>query len=87
MPKDANSSSVLMGIDNVTGLPVPIQIDPVTGYVLAKLIEISNDPISLIDRAVKDGNSSSTLIGEKDDGSGVESFHIRASNGALLVDF
>ena len=67
--KDANSSSTILGIDNVTGGIVPIQIDPVTGKILI-YVEIVNDlggsPSPT--RALKDSNSTSTLIATGDDG-------------------
>ena len=70
MPKDQNSASTLMGIDNVTGSPVPIQIDPVTGRILMYILLV-NDLGGLVSpqRALKDGNSTSTLIATGDDGS------------------
>ena len=71
-PKDENSVAPLYGIDNVTGLPTPVQMDPVTGRVLIEIYVVSDAGGVLSNGwAAKDGNSVSTLLGEADDGSGL----------------
>ncbi len=87
MAKDVNSVSPLCGTDDVTGLPVPIQLDPVTGRVLAELYIVSSSTSTLSPtRSLKDVNSVSALLGLADDSSGLLVPVIDHRNGYLYAD-
>lgn len=85
--KDANSVAVLCGISDADGSVMPIQIDPVTGGILAEIYIVTEDthvlPPGL---ALKDANSSPTLLGIADDASGLLVPVMHHETGYLFAD-
>lgn len=86
--KDGNSVAMMSGIDNVTGLPVNVRIDPVTDRVLAEIYIVpSTVPVLSETASVKDGNSAGTTTGIKDnDSTSVLSTIIDNRNNLLYAD-
>lgn len=85
--KDVNGVSTLCGVSDLDGSVMPIQIDPVTGYILAKLTAVSNDtPVLSNGWARKDVNGSATILGVADDSSGLLVPAMYNVNGQLFVD-
>jgi hypothetical protein len=83
--KDANSVSTFMAVDNVTGSPVPVQIDPVTGRILAELYLVADTTTTPVP-VEKDANSVATVAALADDSSGVYSVVFDQRNSLPLID-
>lgn len=88
MPKDQNSVAPMYGISNVNASTIlPIQIDPVTNRIIAEITIISSSNSVLSGaNAAKDGNSSATILCQKDDSSGNLVPVMDHTNKILFVD-
>jgi hypothetical protein len=64
--KDSNSVAVMCGVSDFDGSVMPIQIDPVTGGILAAITVVSDDIPVVVVRALKDQNGAATIIGASD---------------------
>lgn len=85
--KDVNSVSTLCGVSDLDGSVMPVLIDPVTGGVLVEVTFVVNDtPVLSHGWAMKDVNSSSTLLGVADDGSGLLVPAMYQGTASLFVD-
>lgn len=86
--KDENSVATMVAADSVTGLPSPIQIDPVTGRIMAEIYSVTTSvPVFSENEALKDENSVSTTTGILDsDSTKALTCLIDNRNGFLYAD-
>lgn len=82
---DSNSVSTFCGIDSVTGDPIPVQIDPVTGRILAELYLVSDVTTTPVP-VEKDANSVSTVVAQADNSSLLYSVVFDTRNKLCLAD-
>lgn len=84
--RDGNKVTVAMGVSSVDGItPVPLRVDPVTGYLLIEVIpdtDIISFPVS--SPAKRDGNRVPASLGI--DSNSVLYSLVVAPSSALLVD-
>lgn len=45
--RDDNFENVSLAVDNVTGLPVPLKVDPITGYLLVDIVVESSSDLNI----------------------------------------
>lgn len=84
---DENSVSTIYGVSSVDGVTIlPLQIDPVTGRVLAEIDGTLDVTSVLKDRAIKDDNSVATMLAVADDDSGVLPLMMDSTNNKVFVD-
>ena len=74
-----------MAVDNTTSAVVPVQIDPVTGRILAELYLVSDTTTTPVP-VEKDGNSVATIVAQADNSSLLYSVVFDQRNSYPLVD-
>lgn len=86
--RDQNRIAIAMGVSDTDGVtPLPILVDPVTGYVLVTMAEsVTTTPPTGVTTARRDANYVPTSLGVSSS-SDTAPQAFRTHNGYLLVSF
>lgn len=85
--RDEQTKVVVLGYDAVSGLPIEVAVDPITGYLLAELEAVSEDTPPVPPTALRrDQNTMMTWGGLNESTGLVEPIYIDADNGGIRAE-
>ena len=88
-PRDPNYIPVVLGASTVDGTPLPLQIDPVTGRILATIVAVGSIPSNVPTGNVKrDDNRIPVMAGASTvDNVTLLPLQVDVATGGLIVDY